>query len=123
MALDFNGYRILATAALPAMADPRDLIDTTKATSLLTIEKAEDDKDGWELAQEALRARIQVCSARTLIHELPVHGISRSIKHKCFGRVYFRLLNSCYVNCRESDVLSIWHRTQFVQMIRTKILL
>ncbi len=60
MMLDFNGYRVLATATLPTMADPRDLIDTTKATSLITTEKSGDDKDGWEVAQEALRARVQV---------------------------------------------------------------
>ena len=63
MILDFNGYRVLATATLPTMADPRDLIDTTKATSLIVNEKTGDDKDGWEVAQEALRARVQVCAS------------------------------------------------------------
>ena len=60
MILDCRGVRVLATAALPAMADPRDLIDTSKAASLAAVGKTDDDKDGWELAQDALRSRVEV---------------------------------------------------------------
>jgi hypothetical protein len=62
MILDYRGVRVLATAALPAMADPRDLIDTSKAAALAAVGKTDDDKDGWELAQDALRSRVQVRS-------------------------------------------------------------
>ena len=60
MILDYRGIRVLATAALPAMADPRDLIDTSRAASLAAEGKTDDNKDGWEVAQDALRSRVEV---------------------------------------------------------------
>ena len=85
MLLDIKGYRVLATASLPAMADPRDLIDTTKSTSLATTGKAEDEKDGWEIAQEALRARALVNSDFIIV--MPAANFFVDWNFCCYKRV------------------------------------